>query len=180
MPHRARVIELPLVQGDLQQCADSLIRLRAEWLVGNGHEVAFHATSGDAIPWARFEAGERPYDAGNKLLWKPGRPGSWDQYLAAVFTWAGTRSLLLDTVAASEPLPGDIVVVPGSPGHAVILLDVARRGDETLVLIGEGYMPAQDFHVELGPIDGWWVWRDGVTLNHWDMPASGLRRWKSP
>src|SRR5687767_3767129 len=30
--HDARVIELPLVDGDLQQCADSAIRLRAEWL----------------------------------------------------------------------------------------------------------------------------------------------------
>ena len=35
------------------------------------------------------------------------------------------------------------------------LMDVAR-GEELLVLLGEGYMPAQEFHVELGPEDGWW------------------------
>ena len=68
--HAARVIELPLVPGDLQQCADSVIRLRAEWLRETGGEISFHATSGDPLPWARFRAGETPYDAGNKIAWR--------------------------------------------------------------------------------------------------------------
>jgi len=175
--HSARVIELPLVRGDLQQCADSAIRLRAEWLKETGGEVMYHATSGDPMPWSRWSGGERPYDSGGTLAWKAGGDGSWEGYLRAVFMYAGTRSLALDTEPAAEPRPGDILVEPGSPGHAVVLLDVARDGDRTLVLVGEGYMPAQDFHVELGPIDGWWAWEDGVRLPHWTLPASGLRRW---
>lgn len=175
--HHAQVIELPLVPGDLQQCADSAIRLRAEWLREQGAEISFHATSGDPMPWARWVAGERPFAVGNKLVWRPGRSGGWEDYLAKVFTWAGTRSLAYDSDAVDEPLPGDIVVAPGSPGHAVVLLDVARRGDEVLLLIGEGYMPAQDFHVELGPRAGWWPWTtEGLSLDHWHLPAGGLRR----
>lgn len=175
--HRARALELPLVPGDLQQCADTAIRLRAEWLRETGGEITFHATSGDPMPWARWQAGERPVERDGRLAWVPGTSGGWEAYLAKVFTWAGTRSLAFDTSPADAPRPGDLLVAPGSPGHAVVLLDVARSGDRTVVLVAEGFMPAQDAHLELGPLDGWWPWEDGVTLPHWTLPSSGLRRW---
>ena len=176
--HPARVVDMPLAPGDLQQCADSLIRLRADWLKSVGRPITFHATSGDPIPYAKWASGQRPFESGGRLRWKRVAVGTWDEYLAAVFTWAGTRSLLLDTVPADKPQPGDMLLVPGSPGHVVVFLDVATRGDETLVLIGEGYMPAQDFHVELGPNDGWWRLTETIDLGHVAMPAGGLRRWK--
>jgi hypothetical protein len=178
--HHARVIDLPMVPGDLQQCADAAIRVRAEWLKANDKEISFHATSGDPMPWARYQAGDRAYAPGNDLLWKSGKgPATWDQYLSAVFTWAGTRSLVYDTVAATAPRAGELVVSPGSPGHAVVLLDVATDGSRTVVLIGEGYMPAQQFHVELGDEAGWLAWDDGIDVPSWGkLPASGLRAWK--
>jgi hypothetical protein len=94
--------------------------------------------------------------------------------------WAGTRSLeAYETVAVTDPLPGDLLVEGGSPGHAVLILDVARKGDETWLLIGEGFMPAQDFHIELGPEQGWWRWTEGgLDLPHWSMGSDSLRRWR--
>jgi len=175
--HEARVVRLPLVPGDLQQCADSAIRLRAEWLKAQGGEISFHATSGDPIPWSRWQGGERPYESENRLHWRPGTQGGWEAYLAAVFTWAGTRSLALDTRPTDAPRPGHLLVDPGSPGHAVVLLDVAERDGEVLLLVGEGFMPAQSFHVELGPIEGWWPWEDGLVLPHWSFEATQLRQW---
>ena len=177
--HRGRVIDLPMVRGDLQQCADSAIRLRAEWLRANNGVISFHATSGDPMPWARYRDGERPYEEQGRIRWKKESPGSWEGYLTRVFIWAGTRSLRYDTVPADAPKAGDLLVIPGSPGHAVVVLDVARRGEEILVLIGEGYMPAQAFHVELGPESGWWSYTAGIQLMHWDMREAELRRWKS-
>lgn len=176
--HNGRVIELPLVPGDLQQCADSAIRLRAEWQRSQGKEVMFHATSGDPMPFSRFSAGETPYAEGPGLKWRAGSTGEWEDYLRLVFTWAGTASLEeRDTVSTDTPRAGDLLVKGGFPGHAVVLLDVATRGDETLLLIGEGYMPAQDFHVEIGPEQGWWSWTDsGLALPHWPMPKDSLRR----
>lgn len=177
--HRARVVDLALVPGDLQQCADSVIRLRAEWLKARGEPVSFHATSGDPLPWTRYAAGERPYARGNAIHWKPGAAGSWEGYLKAVFTWAGTASLdAYETEATTELRPGHMLLDAGFPGHVVLLLDVAETGDETFVLIGEGFMPAQSFHVELGPHGGWWKWEDGIQLPHWKLPASTLRKWK--
>lgn len=94
--------------------------------------------------------------------------------------WAGSASLHAhDTVADDHPDPGDVLVHPGFPGHAVILLDVARdEAGTTWVLVGEGYMPAQDFHVELGPRAGWWRWEDGVTVPWGRLDADTLRRWR--
>jgi len=179
--HHARVIELPLVKGDLQQCADSALRLRAEYLRDHDLPVVFHATSGDAMPWARYRDGERARAEGRGLVWGPAEPASWDRYLRDLFTWAGTRSLqAYDTLPDDHPDPGDVLVEGGSPGHAVVLLDVARRGDTTWLLLGEGFMPAQDFHVELGPDAGWWRWdpQEGVTLPAWRFGPTALRAWR--
>ena len=176
--HNGRVIELDMVKGDLQQCADSAIRLRAEWLREQSAPVVFHATSGDPMPWARFQKGERPYEEKGRLRWRADKPTTWEGYLTRVFIWAGTRSLQYDTVRVETPRAGDLLVIPGSPGHAVVLMDVARRGEELLVLLGEGYMPAQEFHVELGPEDGWWNYTQGIELMHWDMRSAEIRRWK--
>jgi len=175
-------VDLPLVKGDLQQCADSAIRLHAEWQRSEGKpDISYHATSGDPIPWSRYQAGERPYVSNNHIAWRSiGTPGSWDNWLRSVFMWAGTRSLqAYETVPVSQPMPGDVLVEGGSPGHAVLILDVATRGDETWLLIGEGFMPAQDFHVELGPEAGWWLWTEqGLGLPHWWMDSDSLRRWR--
>ncbi|MFT5460293.1 MAG: hypothetical protein ACI9K2_006810 [Myxococcota bacterium] len=174
-----RVVDLPLVRGDLQQCADSALRLRAEWLLSAGRPVVFHSTSGDAMPWARYAAGERAVDVGGRLEWESGSPASWDTYLRALFMWAGTASLAeRDTVPAVTPLPGDVVVEPGFPGHAVILLDVASDDAHTWVLVGQGYMPAQSFHVEPGPDAGWFLWDDRLELSTWPLDTDRLRRWK--
>lgn len=175
--HHGRVVRLPLVPGDRQQCADSLIRLRAEWERSLGISPVFHATSGDPMGWQRYQDGEIPYEKNGRIAWKTGKPGSFEQYLARVFIWAGTASLhAYDTKPVTSPRSGDMLIQPGYPGHAVLLLDVVSRGSERLVLIGEGYMPAQNFHVELGPVGGWWRWNEGVALDHWNLPAETLRR----
>jgi hypothetical protein len=177
--HDGRVVDMPLVPGDLQQCADSVIRLRAEWLRQQDQPVLFHATSGDPMPWARYRDGETPYADGNALFWRPGGTGKWEDYLVKVFTWAGTDSLQrLDSVSATEPMPGAILVEGGFPGHAVLILDVARSDTATWLLVGEGFMPAQDFHVERGPDRGWWPWTGALDLGHWDFDAADLRAFK--
>ncbi len=188
----ARVVKMPLSKGDLQQCADSALRLRATWERSVGRSPAFHYTSGDVSSWAAWAAGTRPRVQGNDVTFVPGAAPpdrsdrAFDAWLVDLFTYAGTRSLPLDTVAvAGDPAegvrPGDIVVQPGSPGHAVVLLDVATAGDRTWVLVGQGYMPAMDFHVLDGPdtswfpVEGEWLPSDPVRV-----PWSGLRRWKEP
>ncbi|MES2640579.1 MAG: DUF4846 domain-containing protein [Myxococcota bacterium] len=186
----ARVVDMPIGTRDLQQCADSALRLRATWERAVGRSPAFHYTSGDLSAWAAWAAGTRPKVVGNDVTFVPGaaRPDASDKafeaWLMDLFTYAGTRSLPKDTVAVTTPAPGDLVVQPGSPGHAVVLLDVATApvpsgGGRTWVLVGQGFMPAMDFHVLSGPAAGWFP-VEGDTLPSYPLavPWSGLRRWK--
>ena len=187
-PPQVRVVAMPMVPGDLQQCADTIYRLRAEYLRENNSEVVFHATNGQAIPWARWAAGERTQLHGNTLTWvrtrHAGEAAAWQSWLKELFEYAGTISLKAhDTVpvADGQPRPGDVVVASGSPGHAVVLFDVAKTPDgRWLVLFGEGFMPAQQLHLHRGPEDGWWEWdpNKGLPIGWWPLPAEGLRRWK--
>ena len=189
----AAVAALDEGTADLQQCADSIMRLHAEWLWSKGRRaITYRAASGTPMPFERWLAGERPSAEGLSLVWKPlGRAvdrddhGAFRRYLDAVFTWANTGALARD--AAKPPLdslrPGDFFVLAGSPGHAVLVLDVATndRGERAM-LLGQGYMPAQSFHV-LRPSSGavWFpvdVAAGGVQTPFWPAPFpwSSLRR----
>lgn len=164
----AAIAALDVGRGDLQQCADSAIRLHAEWLwaTGRSDEAAYHFTSGDRSTWTDWKAGERFAIQGSRVerLGGEPRPDTWRAYrawLQYVFRFAGTRSLRLDTdpVAATDPIqPGDLFVDPGSPGHAVVVLDVATLQGQRLGLLGQGFMPAEDFHVlhDRAAVDGHW------------------------
>lgn len=180
--HDARVIDLPLVPGDIQQCTDSAIRLRAEWQRSIGVSPSFHAESGDEIPWSRFDAGEQPYKIeGGRVAWRAGSSRAWDDYLTFVFNRINT--LKYDLVDVEVPRPGDMIQrrgTGGGIGHIVVLLDVATTSEYTYVLVGEGFMPAQSFHVERGPYDGWFRYADGELSPVYGILSGGkLRRWKS-
>jgi len=151
-------VPLDLGRGDLQQCADSALRLYAEyrWDAQRVGDVAFHFTSGDRSAWTDWVKGERFVVSGSKVQRAMGSPREpthavYRSWLQHTFMYAGTRSLRLDaeTVAPNLVLqPGDMLVDPGSPGHAVMLLDVAESPNgERVALIGQGFMPAQTFHV---------------------------------
>ncbi len=181
----ARVVQIPVGTRDLQQCADSALRLRATWERAVGESPAFHYTSGDVSSWASWAAGTRPRVSGSRVSFvanaaaPSSSDASFEAWLMDLFTYAGTRSLPMDTVSVADPLPGDVVVIPGSPGHAVVLLDVATNGTGTWVLAGQGFMPAMDFHVLPGPVQGWFlVEGDMLPSSPIPVPWSGLRRWR--
>lgn len=153
----AAVILLDVGDRDLQQCADAAIRLHAEylWSQGAADRAAYHFTSGDLTEWTRWKGGERFAIAGSKVARSQGAPRPDDHktyrgWLDLVFTYAGSRSLARDAdpVPYDRVQPGDVYVQGGSPGHAVLVLDLATHPDgRRAALIGQSYMPAQDFHV---------------------------------
>ena len=185
----AAVAELDVGTRDLQQCADSIVRLHAEWLwsAGRAAVVSYLFTSGDPAPFARYAAGDRVRFENKKLIWaRTARPdsshASFRRYLDLVFTYASTQSLAREghAVKQADVAPGDFLVWPGSPGHAVLILDVATSPDgHRVALIGQGYMPAQDFHVLSSGEGGPWFSLDGdaVATPFWPPFAwTALRR----
>jgi Domain of unknown function (4846) len=147
-PRLAAVAELDVGTRDLQQCADSIIRLHAEWM------------------WSRGRAGELAYPLvdGKRVGFHQQTREAFRKYLVHVFAYASTLSLdkyahKIDRAAAR---PGDFWVMGGSPGHAVLILDIAESKDgRRVALLGQGFMPAQDFHVLRAPDGSPWFSLDG-------------------
>lgn len=173
----AGVVSMDVGDRDLQQCADSAIRLHAEylWARNRSDQLAYHFTSGDEVRYSDWVDGERVRAVGSKVTRRSGARRadthtSMRRWLDLVYRYAGTRSLRRDSerVDADDVRGGDFFVAPGSPGHAVVVLDVAIHPDgRRAVLLGQGFMPAQEFHVLRDPgshtlEDVWFVLPDSA------------------
>jgi hypothetical protein len=183
------VVDIDVGRRDLQQCADAVIRLRAEYLFGLGQAaaVSFRFSSGDPAPFSRWARGARSVVHGSTVSWVPTAPPdatypSFRRYLDLVFQYAGSRSLAgeLVPVAIEQLMGGDVFIQGGSPGHAVIVIDTARdgRGNRSF-LLAQSYMPAQQIHVLKEPSSGgaWYRLRPGpLDTPEWTFPAGSLRR----
>jgi hypothetical protein len=145
----AAVVDLDVPRRDLQQCADAVMRLWAEYGYARGTTIAFHPEPGKATALT-FDA--RTHDRKAFAKW-----------LIKVFADAGSASLQAELKPVRGDVePGDVLIQGGYPGHAVLVLDVARGKDgKRWLLLGQSYMPAQEFHV-LRNGDG--VWYDAGTL----------------
>jgi hypothetical protein len=186
----AAVIDISTGERDLQQCADAVMRLRAEYLYANGEQdaIAFNFTSGFRAEWKRWRQGERILVKGNTCTWtQRAAPDSSHaqllKFLEQVFTYAGTLSLNKELrPATGDVAAGDVFIQGGSPGHAVVVMDVARdKAGRVAFLLAQSYMPAQDIHV-LKRSDGqgtWYVQGEGDRLvtPEWTFRWEDRRRW---
>ena len=75
----------------------------------------------------------------------------FQKYLEIIFRYAGTISLNEESVSVTNNADirsGDFLIKPGSPGHSVIIVGVARnQAGKKLYILAESYMPAQDVHI---------------------------------
>lgn len=165
----AAVFNLDIGDKDLQQCADSVMRIYAEyyWSIKAFDQISFHLTNGFLMNYTKWRDGYRIVVNGNHVKWS--KTGTYDasyeefrKYLNTVFMYAGTMSLSQECkpVSTDEMLPGDIFLKGGSPGHCVLIVDVAEdKSGNRCFLLAQGYMPAQEFHIlknPLHPKDPWY------------------------
>ena len=192
----AAVVDIDTGRRDLQQCADIIMRLRAEYLFARGalDGIHFNFTSGDRADFKRWTAGWRPVVRGNNVSWRQNGARAADHralraFLKVVFIYAGTYSLRKEMRAVGDPADiriGDAFIEGGFPGHAVLVVDMAEnpRTGRKVFMLAQGYTPAQDFHVLKNPnqLDAG-VWYDadiGDRLNtpEWRFRAADLRRFR--
>lgn len=152
------VIEMDVGYRDLQQCADAIIRLRSEYLYSWELYglIHFNFTNGFRADYAKWALGYRIDVNGNEVKWVRTSETSYEygifrQYLDIVFTYAGTYSLAQEMVGVQyrDIQPGDVFIRGGSPGHAVVVIDVAQNKStgQKIFLLAQSYMPAQDIHI---------------------------------
>jgi hypothetical protein len=188
------VVDIDVGRRDLQQCADAVMRLRAEWLYAAGRfgDIGFNYTNGVRVPYARWMRGERPKPQGARVLWSrsgraDGRYASFRSYMDQIFSYAGTASLEreLKTVPVEDIRIGDVFIKGGFPGHAVLVADVAVHPQtrERRFLLLQSFMPAQDMHILKNPNAGdggaWYRTDFGADLvtPEWTFRRTALRRW---
>lgn len=149
------IIPYDVGTADLQQCADALMRLRAEYLFQQKRydEIGFHFVSGDYYTWNDYCKGRRPVAKGSGVQFINVAPSgktheSLRRYLDVVYTYASTISLSKELKPASSFEVGTIVIYAGSPGHCFIIIDEAVNKDgEKVYKLAEGYTPAQSIYV---------------------------------
>lgn len=166
------LLDIPTGTRDLQQCADAVMRLRAEYLFARKEfsKIIFFDNANTVY---QFSA---PYTRVN-----------FDKYLNRVFGMCGSASLSkqLKSVPDFETIQtGDVIIRGGFPGHAVIVMDVAENtSGEKVYLLAQSYMPAQDIHVLKNPEnENLSPWYDAENNNIIQTPeyiftGNELKRW---
>ena len=163
------VFELPIENEDLQQCADSVMRVFAEyyWSLGQYDRIKFYFTDGFLCEYSKWIEGYRvSFDGGTKWVKRASYDTSYEtflKYLRIVFSYAGTASMQsyeTETISLTEMSVGDVILEGGSPGHVVMVVDecVNEKGEKAY-LFAQGYMPAQEFHIIKNPMhseDPWY------------------------
>ncbi len=161
------VVDLSIGNKDLHQCADAVIRLRAEyfWKQNRFSEIHFNFTNGFVADYSRWRKGYRIWVNENKVSWyvpkmlqKNDSYKAFWKYLEKVFTYAGTLSLSKELTLVknlNEMKIGDVFIQGGSPGHAVIVVDIAehKTTKEKIFMLAQSYMPAQEIQILKNPND---------------------------
>jgi hypothetical protein len=136
------VIDISTGNKDLQQCADAIMRLRAEYFFGKKlyDSISFPAGNHLTYQFSRFLK-QGPQN----------ERGQFMHFMEMVFINCGTYTLekqLKPRAGISSMETGDVFIKGGAPGHAEIVVDMAfnKQTGKKIYLLAEGYMPAQDIH----------------------------------
>ncbi|HHW30698.1 MAG TPA: DUF4846 domain-containing protein [Clostridiaceae bacterium] len=190
------VLDIDVGDRDLQQCADAVMRLWAEYLFSRGEydRIHFNFTNGFRADYSTWMKGNRIRVEGNNAYWV--KQGEYSEeykvfrdYMDMVFAYAGTLSLSqeMKKIPLEEMQPGDVFLKGELPGHCVIILDMAEHEEtkEKIFIIAQSYMPAQDIHILKNydnPEDNpWYPVNFGDVLNtpEWNFTRDQLFRFDS-
>jgi hypothetical protein len=130
------VLDISVGNKNLQQCADAVMRLRAEYLFAQKKfdDIIFRDNANAVYKFAQ------PYNRDNFAI-----------YLDKVFGMCGSASLskqLKQKMEFENIHAGDVIIRGGFPGHAVMVMAVAENTKgKKIYLLAQSYMPAQDIHL---------------------------------
>jgi hypothetical protein len=165
------VLNISVGHKDLQQCADAVMRLRAEYLYAQKKYATIDFRDNNNTSYVLGKITDRNH---------------FDNYLDKVFSQCGTLSLekQLEPVRDIDQLkPGDVLIQGGSPGHAMIVADMAAdKSGKKIYLLAQSYMPAQDIHIVINPSNnGLSPWYElnakAVYTPEWSFPKMRFKTW---
>ena len=168
------VIAISTGNKDLQQCADAVMRLRAEYLYAQKRFAEIDFADNNHTHY-RLQTG-----AGRAVF---------NLYLEKVFSYCGTASLdrqLQEVNDFTAVKAGDVLIKGGSPGHAMQVIDIAvNKEGKRIFLLAQSYMPAQDMHVVVNPVNNhfnpWYEANNQALIEtpEWMFTKTNLKKWPS-
>lgn len=188
------VFKLPIENEDLQQCADSIMRVYGEYYYKKKayNNIKFSLGTGFVADFNTWRKGYAIVINGNKISWTPSSKNnsgysSFKRFMRIVFAYSGT----LDMDKASKKIPlskakiGDIFIRGGSPGHVVLIADICKNAKgKKAYLLAQGYMPAQEFQVLRNSLhnDDPWYYENEITYPldtpEYTFDKGSLRKYK--
>lgn len=165
------VLAISVGKTDLQQCADAVMRLRAEYLFSQKRFRDIHFTDNSGTTYQFHE----PYNYINL-----------QHYLRRVFGMCGSASLAkqLSSVSLKDIDAGDVIIKGGFPGHAVIVMDLAINSEgKKIYQLAQSYMPAQDIHILVNPMNKilspWYPVNEDemITTPEYIFKRADVKRW---
>ena len=185
------VIDVEIGDRDLHQCADAIMLIRAEYFYQKKEydKINFNFVSGFNAQYSKWMQGYRINPNGKGSYYKKASPSNtykdFRSFMNIVFGYAGTLSMEKEMKPQSlENMKiGDVFIMGGSPGHAVIIVDMAENDKgEKIFILAQSYMPAQQTQILINPADrnmGVWYSLKGKTVletPEWRFPLEKLRK----
>jgi len=190
------VIDMPIGNKNLQQCADVIMHQRAQYLFDTHQQnkIHFTLTNGFRADYSKWEEGYRIKITGNNTEWEKATSpdsslASFAAYMDYIYDYCGTLSLAkeLKSIPYRDLQPGDVFIKGGSPGHAELVMDVAQNSKgKKIYLLAQGYMPAQDMQLLANPQQtqpGPWyeldIANDKIITPEWTFNSAQLMRFEN-
>ena len=145
---------------DVQQCADSVMRIYAEYFRATDQydRIRFHFVGGFLCDYNTYIQGNRIREDGDSFVWKKTKPAEdsdevFNDYMFMVCAYASTLSMKGESEETSlaDLKIGDVFLKAGSPGHVVMVADICEKDGKKAFLLAQSYMPAQEFHIIKNP-----------------------------
>lgn len=180
--YTAGIVDISVGNQDLQQCADAVIRLRAEYLYRRKqyNSISFNFTNGFKCDYQHYADGYRFNGKGWQM--KAAKDYSYSgflKYLNLVFSYAGTLSLEKELVKVNDNQvhAGDVFIHGGSPGHCFIVLEVcADKNGRQKFLLAQSFMPAQNIQVLQDSGNPWFSLTAAARIPYGDLISTRYQR----
>ena len=188
------VFRLPIESEDLQQCADSIMRVYGEYYYGKKayDKITFPLGNGFIADFDKWRRGYSISVSGNKITWvySPKNDSSYDsfkRFMRIVFAYSGTLNMDYSSkkIKLAEAKVGDIFIRGGSPGHVVMIADICKnKKGKKAYLLAQGYLPAQEFQLLKNPLheaDPWYYEEEikyPLRTPEYSFDKGSLRRYK--
>jgi hypothetical protein len=147
------VLDISVPPADLQQCADAVMRLRADFLYETKqyNKLVFYDVQRKKISFLGM-LGLKEQDSNFNYveITKLALNTVYRKFLIKVFGYCNTYSLARDMPTYIKPeqvQAGDVFIRGGFPGHAVMVMAVVHGPEGVKAMLAQSYMPAQDIHI---------------------------------